>query len=125
MLDPISSRTFEDPSDITLTSEFEEKDNRQIKKELGCSGKKIKSMTLLKEKSNKKKSNPKTSHKKTMEEHRQRNNVEHSDEKLMRKKLNFSQKTPLLESQSKKKSIWKQSETPATCSFKKPIVIQT
>ena len=57
------------------------------------SGKKIKSMILLKDKSTKKKSVSKTSVKKSMEHLRSPENVENSDEKIIKKKLTFPHKT--------------------------------
>ena len=47
-----------------MTEEFDSKSKKKLK-DLTCSGQKIKSMTLLKDKSGKKKSIPKTSVKKS------------------------------------------------------------
>lgn len=50
-------------------------------------------MALLKEKSSKKKSLPKTSVKKVAETQRELENAEGTDEKNLKRKLNFSHKT--------------------------------
>lgn len=80
------------------------------------SGKKIKSMSLLKEKSAKKKSIPKTSVKKNTDNQKDLENAEGSDEKFLKKKLNFAQKTN--EKDSKKKCL-KNQENFIARSFKK------
>ena len=72
-------------------------------------------MTLLKDKSHKKRSIPKTSVKKS-DHFRERENAENSDEKIMKKKLNFAHK---LNEKEVKRKMTKTGETPITKSFKK------
>lgn len=75
-------------------------------------------MTLLKEKSSKRKSLPKTSVKKSAETHRELENIECSEEKVLKRKLNYVHKTN--EKDPKKKSL-KPQDANLIKSFKKTL----
>ena len=118
VLNSYSSRSAVNNEDINLTEQYEAKISKTKGKDLTCSGKKVKSMTLLKDKSSQKKSIPKTSVKKTGEV-KDQENAEHSEEKLMKKKLNFTHKTNEKEVKRKTSKVM---ETQISRSFKKPLM---